>query len=66
MRKSFIFLVIIITILILSIGFNQKMDLEKEKEKLLEIDRKFSRTSVEEGTFEAFYRFMADDVTIFP
>ena len=42
------------------------MDLEKEKEKLLEIDREFSRTSVEKGTFEAFYRFMADDVTILP
>ncbi|UCC38165.1 MAG: DUF4440 domain-containing protein [Candidatus Aminicenantes bacterium] len=65
MSKPFIFLVIITT-LIFSIGFYQKMDLEKEKEILLEIDREFSKFSVENGTFEAFSRFMADDVTILP
>ncbi|MCK4822426.1 hypothetical protein KA005_42070 [bacterium] len=41
-------------------GCGQQMDMEKVKEELLKADRDFSNLSLEKGSVEAFYSYMAD------
>ena len=60
------YLALTVTLLILLGGCHQKLDLEKKKKELMEIDREFSRMSVEKGMLEAFYQYMAEDATTFP
>ncbi len=57
---------IIWIVIILSSACTQGVNIDKQKAELMNIDREFSMMSVEKGTFEAFYNYMADDVTIFP
>ena len=47
-------------------GCEQQMDMEKVKEELLKADRDFSNLSLEKGSVEAFYSYMADDGIVLP
>jgi hypothetical protein len=47
-------------------GCVTEINVEKEKQRLLQIDLEFSKLSVEKGSVEAFYRYMADDGIVLP
>ena len=62
-RYSILFLVISTHLVFFRCG---AVDVEQERQRLLETDGEFSRTSVELGAVEAFYRFFADDAVQLP
>ena len=47
-------------------GCVTEINVENEKQRLLQIDLEFSKLSVEKGSLEAFYRYMADDGIVLP
>ncbi len=56
---------IIITILLFS-SCKSSIDVEAENKKLLDADKKFSQTSIEKGSAEAFNLFLTDDALELP
>lgn len=47
-------------------GCGHQMDRQNVKEELMNVDRAFSKLSIEKGNVEAFYHYMADDGIVLP
>ena len=58
---------VLITLLSIGlIGCSPTVDVEYERELLFNTDVEFSKASVDVGTAEAFYRYLADDALLLP
>ena len=56
---------IILVVVAMTIACNANIDIEREKATLMNVDRAFSRLSVEKGMYEAFDSYMADDAVMY-
>ena len=64
-NKIFILICLLLTQVIF-VACSGKIDLAVEKEAMLNTDRKFSEMSVEKGSAEAFYFYLAEDGKALP
>ncbi len=65
MKTSFTVLSLIAAILLFN-SCKSSIDVEAENKKLLETDKKFSQTSIEKGSAEAFNLFLTEDALELP